>query len=62
MSMPIGTRPEKPYWLRDAGLGVLVRTGPKAEEERLQHQKGDAIEPHEARTEKPIGPDGARLK
>lgn len=62
MPVPIGTRPEKPYWLRNAGLGVLVRVDPRAEEKHLQHQKRDAIELHEAGTAKPIGPYGARLK
>ena len=60
--VPIGTCPEKSYRLCDAGLGVLVRVGPRGEEEHLQHQKRDAIELHEAGTEKPIGTDGTRLK
>nr|WP_156902276.1 hypothetical protein [Azohydromonas australica] len=53
---------EESYWLRDAGLDVLVRVDPSAEEEYLQHQKGDAIELHEARAENPIGTDGTCLK
>jgi hypothetical protein len=39
MPVPIGTRSAKSYWVRDAGLGVLVRAGQRTQKDYLYYMQ-----------------------